>query len=100
MRQAEGFAGPPNARGPSGNQNDDGSSFMGERRLEPMRDERSSSRGRFGSMGPDSLESERHSSMGAPNTFGRTNANEAPSSLGGPNSMGGQGSLGGSNPGS
>merc|ERR1719458_1828810 len=95
MRQAEGLAGPPNVRGPSGNQNDDGSSFMGERRIEPMRDERSSSRGRFGSMGPDSLENER-----APNSFGRTNPNEAPNSFGGPNSMGGQGSLGGPNPGS
>merc|ERR1719350_1881485 len=100
MRQAEGLAGPANVRGPSGNQNDVGSSVMGECRIEPMRDERSSSRGRFGSMGPDSLENERLSSMRAPDSFGRTNPNEAPNSLGGPNSVGGQGSLGGPNPGS
>merc|ERR1719209_1244707 len=105
------MGGPANMRGHSGNQNDDGPSFMGDGRignirsqtpggqpggssymggLEPGRDERSSSRGRFGSMVPDSLDNERHSSMRAPNSFGRTNPNEAPNNFGESNSMEGK----------
>merc|ERR1719192_1361727 len=60
----------------------------------PLRDERSGSRGRFNPMGPDSLENERHGSMQGPNSFVRPNSNQTPDSLGRPNFMGGQSSSG------
>ena len=118
VRQADGVVGPGNVMGHSGHQKDDGSSFMGERSTgmrgqnpagqsggpapmgvpNPLRDERSGSRGRFNPMGPDSLENERHGSMQGPNSFGRPNSNQTPDSLGRPNFMGGQSSSGVPNP--